>query len=230
LSQVEIPTEAPGVRAVEEVKELPKFPAPTATGNERITIPNHNLSIVPVAAREEEIEYGKPPTPDGVELAIRNVSGSTIATAVFEAIFYDEEGNILDTVKQREIDLPPDTSRGIRISSSIFKHEKIKSYDVKLIRTTTADVEKVQLRRHEMSSTETGEDEITGVVKNLSEVKTDAAVVATFYDSKKENIGTKVVILKDIEPNSVRKYNFKFRPQEGDVVRTYTLSVGDIVE
>ncbi len=230
MSQAEIPTEAPGQLAVEEAKGRPKTPASTATGNERITIPKHDLSIVPVPAREEEIEYGKPPTPDGVELVIRNVSDSTIATAVFEAMFFGAEGNILDTVKHKEIELQPDTSRAIRICSSIYEHERIKSYDVRLVRATTADVEKVQLRRHEMTTTETGEEEIVGVVKNLSQVKTDAAVVATFYDCNKENIGTKVVILRDIEPNAVRKYAFKFKPQEGDIVRTYSLNIGEIVE
>jgi hypothetical protein len=172
------------------------------------------------------MEYGSYPTPTGVELAIRNVSDSTIATAVFEAVFYDQEGNILDTVKHREIDLKPDTSRAIHITSSINEIDKVKSYGVRIIRTTTADVEKVQLRRHEMRTTEAGEEEISGTVKNISEVKTDAALVATFYDPKKENIGTKVLVLRDIEPNTIRQFDFKFKPQEGDIVRSYSLNVG----
>jgi hypothetical protein len=230
LPQPEIRTEAPALLAVEEAKEIPMAPAPTATGNASITILKHSISIVPVVAREEEIEYGRPPTPDGVELVIRNVSGSTMATAVFEAIFYDEQGNVLDTVRHREIELLPDTSRALRINSSISEHDQIKSYAVELIRTAPAAVEKVQLRRHDMTTTETGEEEIVGVVKNLSDVKTDAAVVANFYDPHKENIGTRVVFLREIEPNGIRKYNLKFKPQEGDIVRTYTLQVGDIVE
>jgi hypothetical protein len=168
--------------------------------------------------------------PDGLELAIRNVSDSTIATAVFEAVFYDKEGNILDTIQHREVDLKPDTSRAVHISFSKFDCKQVKSYDVRIIRTTTADVEKVQLRRHEIGTTQTGEEEISGTVKNLSEVKTDAALVATFYDGRKEAIGTKVLVLRDIEPNAIRQFDLRFRPQEGDRVRTYTLDVGEIVE
>jgi len=214
-------------QAVEEAKELPKPPAPTATGNERIAILKHDISVEQV---ERDLEYGRYPTPAFVELAIRNVSDSTIATAVFEAVFYDQEGNILDTAKHKEVDLKPDTSRAIHITSSISEYEKVRSYDVRIIRTTTADVEKVQLRRTELRTTETGEEEIVGTVKNMSKVKTDAAVVATFYDFSQEDISTKVLILRDIEPDTVRKFEFKFKPQEGDVVRSCTINIGEVVE
>jgi len=228
LSDAETPTEAAlsKEQAVEEAKESPKTPAPTATGNEKIKILKHSLSETDMA-RYDEYTSGEE-YPVSVELAIRNVSDSTIATTVFEAVFYDEEGNIVDTVKHREIYLKPNTSRGIRITSSESEHGKVKSYDVRVVRTTTADVEKVQLRRHEIRTTETGE-EVRGIVKNISEVKTDAALVVTFYDPKKENIGTKVLVLRDIEPNTIRQFDFKFKPQEGDRVRTYSLAVGEIV-
>lgn len=39
--------------------------------------------------------------PAGVDFDIRNVSDSTIANVLFEAAFYDIEGNIVDTVKHR---------------------------------------------------------------------------------------------------------------------------------
>jgi len=229
LSDAETPTEAAlsKEQAVEEAKESPKTPAPTATGNEKIKILKHSLPETDMS-RDEEYTSGEE-YPISVELAIRNVSDSTIATTVFEAVFYDEEGNIVDTVKHREICLQPNTSRAIRISSSETEYDKVKSYDVRVVRTTTADVEKVQLRRHEIRTTETGEEEIRGIVKNISEVKTDTAVVVTFYDPKKENIGTKVLVLRDIEPNTIRQFDLKFKPQEGDRVGTYSLNVGEIV-
>jgi len=192
-------------------------PEPTATGNEKITILKHKLS-------EMTMDYRGGEGSSGVELAVRNVSDSTIASAAFEAVLYDIEGNILDTVKHREIDLKPNTSRAINITSSMPERDKVKSYNVKITRATTADVEKVQLRRHEIKTTEAGE-EVRGIVKNISEVKTDAALVATFYDPKKENIGTKVLILKDIEPDNIKQFHFLFKPQEGDMVRTYTLNI-----
>jgi hypothetical protein len=223
MSDAETPKEALEEQAVEETKEPPKTPAPTATGNERITILKHSLFRAHVDSPGSVF-------PARVELAIRNVLDSTIATAVFEAVLYDKEGNIVDTVKHREMDLRPNTSRAINITSTITEYDRLESYDVRVIRTTTADVEKVQLCRHRIRTTEAGEEEIRGTVKNLSEVKTDAALVATFYDAKKENIGTKVLVLRDIEPNTLRQYVLKFKPQEGDRVRSCSLAVGEIVE
>jgi hypothetical protein len=195
-------------------------PEPVATGNERIAILKHSLIEASADDRQQT----------GVELAIRNVSDSTIAAAIFEAIFYDIEGNIVDTVKHREIDLRPETSRGVLINTSIPESYKVKSYSVKITRMTTTDVEKVQLRRHEIRTNEAGEEEVRGVVKNISDVKTDAALVANFYDPKKENIGTRVIILRGIEPDTIRQFHFIFKPQAGDIVRTYTLNIGEIVE
>jgi hypothetical protein len=213
-------------KPVAEIKEAPKAPAPTATGNEQITILKHEISRM-----EDDFLYGASGVSStNIELAIRNVSDSNIASAVFEAAFYDIEGNIVDTVRHREIDLKTNTSRAISISYTGPKYNEVKSYDVRIIRTTTPDVEKVQLRRTELRATETGEEEVIGTVKNISEVKTDAAVVATFYDFNKENIGTNVLILRDIEPNTVREFDLKFKPQEGDVVRSCTINIGEVVE
>lgn len=207
---------------VEEANKLSKTPIPTALGNEKIAILSHRLAEMDMPA--DGSHRARP----GLELAISNVSNSTIATAMFEAVLYDQEGNIVDTIRHREIALEPDRSRGILIDFPPYYDEKVKSYDVRITRATTADVEKVQLRRHEARTTETGEEEIIGIVKNISQDKTDAAVVATFYDGKEENIGTKVVVLRDIEPNTIRQYHLTFKPQEGDKVETYILGVGEI--
>jgi hypothetical protein len=50
-----------------------------------------------------------------------------------------------------------------------------------------------------------------------------------FNNSENENIGVRVIILKDIEPDSIRRFHFTFKPIEGDVVKSYTLSIGDLV-
>ncbi|MFC2026586.1 hypothetical protein ACFLUX_01255 [Chloroflexota bacterium] len=197
-------------------------PEPTVTGNEKITILKHGLSQV-----ESD---GRIVSPARVEFAIKNVSDITIATAVFEVLFYDREGNILYTVEHKEVDLKPSASRGVVIDCSMPESHFARSYAVKTTRTTTADVEKVQLRQYEIRTTEAGEKEVRGAVKNISEVKTDAALVATFYDAKKENIGTKVMILRSIEPNSIKQYHFTFKPQEGNVVSSSALHIGDIME
>jgi hypothetical protein len=214
-----------GEPAAEPTQDPPKAPAPTATGNDKITILKHRFSGIAMG-RDEEYPTAR------LELAIRNVSNSTIATALFEAVFYDGEGNIVDTVRHTEVELRPETSRAIHITSAIpiSEDDGVVSYAVRLVRAATADTEKVQFRTQEMRPTESGEEEVSGVVKNLSEVKLDAAVVIAFFDPQKENIGTRVLVLKDMEPNTVRTFALRFRPQEGDTVRSCTLAVGEIVE
>ncbi len=210
-------------QVVETAKGPSKTPAPTATGNAQVTILKHCLGSI----MDQHGDVG----PTIIDLAARNVSDSTIATALFEAVFYDEEGNIIDTARHIEIDWQPDTSRGMDITSSLskFDRDKIKSYHLTLVRTSTADVEKVQLRRHELTTTETGEEEATGIVKNISQVKTDAAVVAIFYDDRKDNIGTRVLVLRDMEPSAIREFRIQFKPQAGDVVASCTINVGEVV-
>ena len=197
----------------------------SAIGNELLVVLNHNVHITEVDDDFRTSDYG-----DGVHLAIRNISKYTIATAVFEAVFYDIEGNLFDKVRHEEICLLPNTSRSIIINTQKSTNSKLGSYDVKLVRVTTADLEKIQLRRHERKAINDGREEVSGFVKNISEVKTDTAIVANFYDSNKENIGTKVVIIRDIEPGSLQSFRFMFKPQQGDMVRTYDLNIGEIVE
>jgi hypothetical protein len=124
-------------------------PEPTATGNEKVTILKHALSRKKSDEFLDESPESITNSTMGAELAIRNVSDSTIATLLFEALFYDVEGNILDTVKHREINLRPKTSRAIYIQTLIALNNRVKSYAVRITRTITADVEKVQLRRYE---------------------------------------------------------------------------------
>ena len=193
-----------------------------AIGNEKVKILKHG--IITQEVDDSRVHIG------GVDIAIRNVSDVTIASVVFEAVFYDIEGNVMDTVKRVEAELKPNFSRAVAIHFSQQDVYHIRGYDVRIVRMKTVDAEKVQLRRHEIKTTDDGQEEVGGIVKNISGVKTDAALVATFYDSKKENIGTRVVILRDIEPGSLRQFHFMFKPIEGDIIRTYNLNIGDIVE
>lgn len=170
--------------------------------------------------------------PGGVEMAIWNVSDKTIATAVFEAVFYDEKGSVLDIVQHTEVDLRADGSRAIRIETAIpdrerAERDRISSYAVAVVRTVTADVEKVQLGRHWAKTNANGEEEVSGTVKNLSSARLDTAVLVTFYGGDGETIGTEVVVIKDVKPNDIRRFDLSFRPRAGDVVRKLSLSVAE---
>jgi hypothetical protein len=203
-----------------KIQAVSKLPEPAATGNDKIAILNHKLSYIDTS----RIGAGAKPF-FCIEFAIRNISESIMAIITFEAIFYDAQGNIADTVKHTELHLRPNTSRGCNIISWQDPDKiKIKSYNLKVKRAITADIEKVQICNQMIKTTAEGED-ISGIVKNISESKTDAALVANFVDSNNEKIGSKVIILRDIEANSVRQFHFIFKPQSGDMVRTYSLNV-----
>jgi hypothetical protein len=196
-------------------------PEPEVTGNDKIKILKHGLY-----SGLEDVRGG---SFSGINMAIRNVSEKTMATLIFKAEFYDIEGNMLDTVQHKEFELRPNTGRSITIKMDKKESSKLKSYIVNIARMTTVDLEKIQLRRHEIKTVENGE-EVTGIVKNISETKTDTALVATFLDANKENIGIRVVILRDIEPNTTREFHCKFKPIQGDQVRSYTLDIGELVD
>jgi len=193
------------------------------SSNKNIIILKHSL---PQAVDEDTDE----PSSTGVEFAIRNISDITIASAVFEVTLYDVECNILTTVKHTEFELKPKFSRAVAIDFSKQDIHRIRGYDIRITRMTTVNDEKIQLRRHEIKTTDDGHEEVMGFVKNISEIITDTALVANLYNSKKENIGTNVIVLRDIEPGSIRKFRFTLKPQEGNIIKTYTLSIGDIVE
>ncbi|MDD4924101.1 MAG: FxLYD domain-containing protein [Dehalococcoidales bacterium] len=197
-------------------------PEPAVNGNEKLTVLKHKFMD---ACEDRGLESAA-----GVEIALRNGSEKTIATAAFEAVFFDIEGNVVATIKHYEFEIKPGFSRSIYISSNIEEAEVVKSYDVKIKRITTTDVEKVQLRWKKIATNENSEEEISGAVKNISDNRIDTVLFATFFDRDNENIGTKTVILRDIEPGTVRQFQFKFKPQQGDKVVTCVLNVADLIE
>lgn len=219
-AELGVVSETPNAETANPILLLPE---PTAIGNDRIEILKH--SLVQLDTLSDRAHHPRP----WLELVIRNSTNRAIATMLFKVDFYDQAGNLIETVKHREIALEPDRSRAVVINFSPYGYEKIKSYTARLIRTTTAEEEKVQLRRHESNTTETGEERITGIVKNLSNAKADAAVVVTFYDTQDEIIATKVVILRDIEANSLGQYELEFQPRDGDQIGSYTIGIGDLV-
>jgi len=205
-------------KAVESGNKQRKAPEPTATGDDKIAILRHQFHRK--ATRQPTYNY-----PDSVELVLKNVTSSAIATVSLEAVFCDMEGNAVDTVAQKEIDIKPSISRAVHVFLPPNHLHIIKSYNIKLTRVTTADVEKFQIRGHFVRTNEAGEDESKGTVKNLSSTKADVVLIASYYNAKNESIGGKAIILRDVEPNSVRQFHFTFKPQEGDMVRTYNLRV-----
>lgn len=191
-------------------------PTPSTDSNDKVNILKHSLLEMQIEADAFLI---------GVEFAMKNVSDITIATIIFEIEFFDKDGNIFEKVAHKEIEFYPGQARGVRIYSSTREFNKIKSYNIKIVKLITADIEKIQICRQEIKLNEAGELDITGSVKNISGVKTDTSIIANYFNLKNEDIGSKVVIIKDIEPKSYREFKFSFKPPEGEIVNTCSLKV-----
>jgi hypothetical protein len=198
------------------------IPAAIATGNDSIKILSHSF-LDPQNTNPKEDPQAV------IHLAIRNISEKALATAVFDAVFYNADGDILDTVRHREIEIKPKCSRAIFIVSRKAHPLAAKTYKVTTVKTITTDIEKVHLYTHEVRTTESGTEEVRGILKNISDIKTDAVLVAAFKDSKGEKIGTKIVRVDEIEPNGYKQFHFIFDTPKGERIDTYYLDIGEMV-
>jgi hypothetical protein len=99
-----------------------------------------------------------------------------------------------------------------------------------VIKTITTETENVQLRRNEVKRLGNGAEEVSGLLKNISDQKPAAVLVVTYLDDKGDEIGIESLHLKDLEPNSVRKFSLVFKPPEGEVVKNRILDIGNILE
>jgi hypothetical protein len=206
------------------VKEMVVTPAPEVEGDHRIVIIRHSFQDTGL------LDVGITQIKRGIELAIRNVSGENIASAIFAADLFDAAGNFVSTLKHTESDILPNTSRAFLIQTTSVKDDIVRSYNIKLVKTVTADIEKVQLRRNEVKRLPNGREEVSGLVKNVSSTKSDAVVVVTFLDVNEETIGVRTTELKDIAPGTVHKFALDFTCPEGLVVKKRNIDIGELAE
>jgi hypothetical protein len=198
------------------------LPDPIAIGNDMVSIMSHEISEM----KEDE---RKVVHPYGAKLAIRNISDKKIAAAFFEAVFIDIEGNIVDTVNHKTTDLDAGVSRAINIYSKILEETRVKSYYIKVARVVTADVEKVQICSCRAKATRDGE-EISVIIKNLSERPIGAVVLVNFFNHADEKIGAKSIVLDSINANEIKHCRFLFKPQPGDTVVRFDPNIAEIAD
>ena len=204
-----------------KIATVKPIPQSKATGSDKVSIIRHYLNLGP----GDMIGIMA-----GIDMSVKNITDTTIASVLFKAEIYDIEGNVLETVNHQEVDIKPGASRGICIKFKQQNVTRAKAYKVETGRATTTDAEKVVLRlqdRHRMYS---GEEEVNGIVKNISNKKTDAALVTSFFDKDERNIGTKIVILRDIDPGATRKFLFTFSPVVGEKAKRCEIAIGELME
>ena len=202
---------------VEEAERAVILPEPMVYGNDKVAIIKHALKEIQIYNCVYKIS---------IDFAVRNVSDQTIASLVFEAKFYDEKGKVLDTILRKEVDFRPGVSMGIIIdTNAVITPGIVKSYTVGIVSMTTTETEKVQLRHQALSVDATGEAELRGSVKNISAAATDAAVLVTFATHNDAFIGDKVLLLRNIESDQLKKFSFKYKPHSGLSIDKYTIRI-----
>jgi hypothetical protein len=204
------------------IKKIVVTPVPRASGDERISILKHEFQDVGT------LDVGIEQIKRGIGLAVRNVSGEDVATVTFEAELYDSGGNLITTLKHQELDIKSNTSRAFTIQTSSIKEDIVRSYNIRVIKTVPTSVEKVQLRRNEVRKLGGGREELSGILKNLSKVKTDAVLVVAYLDAKEEIIGLRALRINDMEPGTVRNFKLVFTPPEGETVKTRNIDIGEL--
>lgn len=201
-----------------KVRDIVMVPESVACGNDMVAIKKHNFKYLENVILE------------GVECGIQNISDKTIATLIIECTFFDSDGNVLNVTKHKETNLLPGNIRGIIITPPItVEGFRISTYNVRIFRVVTADVEKVQVIKNEIR-TNGNEKEVSLICKNISSEKTDAAIIVKFFNDSKDDIGTKVIPVKDLEPGTTRQLKLNFKPAAGDNVSRHEITVGDLVE
>jgi hypothetical protein len=206
------------------VKEMVVTPVPEVKGDDRLVIIRHNFEDIELLGVDtNQIKRG-------IELAVRNVTGDNIASAIFAVELFDAKGNFISTLKHTESDILANTSRAFLIQTTSVKDDIIRSYSIKLIKTVTTEQEKVQLRRNEVKKLPNGREELSGLVKNISKTNTGAVIVVTYLDAAEETIGVRTLEVKDISPSTVRKFSLSFDCPEGQIVKKRNIDIGELSE
>jgi hypothetical protein len=191
-------------------------PTSNVTGNDKVIILKHSFLEMQIEVDAFLI---------GVDFSMKNTSEITIATMIFEVEFFDKDGNVFEKVTQKETEFYPGQARGVRIYSSTRDFKKVKSYSVKIVKMVTADIEKVQICRQEIKLNKDGELDITGLVKNISAVKTDVSITANYLNLKNEDLGSRAIVITNIEPKSYREFKISFKPPESEIVNACALKI-----
>lgn len=210
------------------IKSITALPKSIATGNDMVEIFKHNLLIGADPYDSTSVSGLIELSIGAISLSIRNVTDNILSTIIFNAELYDIDNKLIDTIRHEEYELNPFSSRAIMISSRKYAGNHAVSYNVNAIKTYTAEKEKVQIRRHEKATIPNGGERISGLLKNLSNKNSNAAVIVTFLDLNDEKIGTKVTIVNDIGPSLLKRFSFDFYPPYGEKVKSYTIDIGNL--
>jgi hypothetical protein len=196
-----------------------------AEGCEAIKVLRHSFHPIDGLYGPVQVERGK-----SVAVTIENMTEECMAAVVCACDFYDSDGELMDSVRKRISEIKANATKSFVIASQKLAKDA-KKYSVSIIKVITSQEEKILIYRAGTSRMGTGEELVRGLLKNISNSAVDAWFVATFFSSENEVIGTRVLKLEGISPNSTREFSFVYMPPaEGERVSKSVFDIGTVVE
>jgi hypothetical protein len=196
-------------------------PAPVLTGNEYINIYKHDL------VKDEDVHSGHARAE--LTLAISNISNITIATAVFDVSFLNDEGQVLEYKQQKEREIKVGTNRGVVVEANKEISRDIYSYRVSINKITTVETEKAQIVFCEANTLDEKTDSIFCVIKNISDETADTAFVAEFINKKQVRLGYKSVAVRQIPPHGKKQFRLTFEAPAGEKTMNIKYELADLI-
>jgi hypothetical protein len=199
-----------------------------AEGNDILEVQSHKFAQIEIPFGRGEIDWGIV-----IDVAVKNTSEFNIATAVFEIKFYDHVGNLMDVTIWKEYDIPAGSIRPMKISSKKVRDESdtvAKSYEFKVLRTISPEVEKFCLQVGGIKKSEFGEPIFRGIVRNMSSEMADAAIAVTFYNAVGYELFTNVVEVKGVESGAKREFEFACKSLTDDKPESWSVAIGEITK
>jgi hypothetical protein len=178
--------------------ETEKEPVQKAPEENKIAILSHNVF------REEDEKSGSRIV---VELNIKNVMERPVGSVVFEAVFSDVNGNIINKVEQRVSSIAPNTTRTVRL---VYKEDAAKpvgNYNVKVRdivmvpKSAFAGNDKVLITKHSLKYMDNAILEgLECGIKNISDKPIATLIIeCTFFDGE----GGVLSVIKHKETNLI---------------------------
>jgi hypothetical protein len=203
-------TSGEGEPAPEKLAEmLCKAPEPVVAGSEQVDILSHDFLIK---------EGGEKV---GVLINIKNIASADLGKVVFESVFFDIEGNVVDMVEYQTRECKNGENRTICIETPKAKDIGIRSYDVRIKNVVITPIpmasgnDRISIIKHTFQELDLVLSNADGEVRsrvsislmNVSEDIINTAIFeAEFYDLYGESLGTVHHEEYDIKPKTRRAF------------------------
>jgi hypothetical protein len=206
-----------------KIDKVVLVPLPDVSGNDMVGILSHSLGIFTDEANTDNTHMA-------LDMSIQNISENTLARAIFKVEFIDANGKVLSETMHEEFEINIDEYREVAVIAEGVDYNSIKSYKVNVYKTVPAEIEPIIFKSHEVKILETGNYEVSGIIKNISNNKEMCAVVTVMKDDNDEIIASRVIQISDIDPGQYKLFTIDFSSPDDRMVYSYMLRLANMVD